>query len=113
MTAQFNFTVPHRASIEALSKQLTTTLQRPVTTEYGSTDCGQHWAALCTEDSHSVPTAIVTLVIGAGVPGEATVLSRDGVPLREGVTFPAALNTARGVCMKKAPRTAARANATK
>jgi hypothetical protein len=112
MTTQFNFPAAQRANVEALREQMATALKRPVTTEYGSTDCGQHWAALCTEDSRSVPTALVSIVIGAGVPGEASVLSRDGLPLREGVTFPAALEAARNVCMRSARRSSARASIT-
>lgn len=99
-----HFPASQRDSVEALREQMTTALRRSVTTEYGSTDDGQHWAALCTEDAHAIPTALVSIVVGAGVPGEATVLARNGFPLREGVTFPEALKTARSVCMKTARR---------
>ncbi|MET3494385.1 hypothetical protein [Variovorax boronicumulans] len=113
MTSQFRFPAAQRSSVESLREQMATALQRPVTTEYGSTDCGQHWAALCVEDSRAVPTTLVSIVIGAGVPGEASVLSRDGLPLREGVAFPDALAAARTVCLRSARRSSARARRTR
>ena len=97
MQLQAAFSVTQRAAIESLREDLTRTMHRSVTTEYGSTDGGQHWAALCTEDAERVPTAFVSIVVGSGVPGEATVVSRDGWPVREGVSFSAALRSARRV----------------
>lgn len=95
MQLQTAFSATQRAAIEALREDLTRSMHRVVTTEYGSTDDGQHWAALCTEDAKRVPTAFVSIVVGTGVPGETAVVSRDGRPVCEGVSFSAALRSAR------------------
>ncbi len=108
-----DFPETQRPSIEALRNELAVAFQRPVTTEYGSTDEGQHWAAICTEDAYAVPTALVSILTGAGVPGEATVLARNGAAIREGVSFPAALKVARSACMKFAPRRPKQVNASR
>lgn len=111
MQLQTAFTTTQRAGIEALRADMTAALRRPVTTEYDTTDDGQHWAALCTEDRQGVPTALVSILIGAGIPGEAAVMARDGSPVREGVTFAAALRSARSVGMRGARRGAQAAKA--
>jgi len=113
MQLQTAFTETQRANVEALRADLVASLRRPVTTEYGQTDSDQFWAALCVEDRHGVPTALVSILIGAGVQGEAAVLARDGSPVREGITFSAALRSARSVGMRgvrrgtRAPKAAA------
>jgi len=100
MQLQTAFTTTQRAGIETLRAGMAAALQRPVTTEYDTTEDGQHWAALCAEDRHGVPTALVSILVGAGISGEAAVMARDGSPVREGVTFSAALRSARSVGMR-------------
>lgn len=100
MQTQPAFTDSQRAEIEALRVDLTVALRRPITTEYGEADNGQHWAALCAEDRRGVPTALVSILVGAGISGEAAVMARDGSPVRDGVTFSAALRSARSVGMR-------------
>lgn len=104
MQTQTAFTNTQRSAIEALSQDLAGAKRRTVTTEYGTTDGGQHWASLCTEDAKQVPTAFVSIVVGAGVDGEASVLARDGSPVRERVTFADALRLARRVGVRGVPR---------
>lgn len=111
MQMQTAFTNAQRSAIEALRQDLAGAKRRPVTTEYGSTDGGQHWASLCTEDAEKVPTVLLSVVIGAGVDGEAAVLARDGSPVREGITFAAALRSARRVGMRGVPRRAGQTEA--
>lgn len=100
------FSATQRAAIEALREDLTRDMHRVVTTEYGSTDEGQHWAALCAEDAEKVPTAFVSIMVGTGITGEAAVISRDGWPVREGVSFSAALRSARSVGIRGVRRNA-------
>lgn len=104
MQLQLAFTTTQRADIEALRADLTTALQRSVTTEYDVTNCGQHWVALCAEDRQGAPAVLVSILIGAGISGEADVMARDGSPVRKGVTFSAALRSARRVGMRGARR---------
>lgn len=104
MQMQLAFTNSQRAEVEALRVDLTAALQRHITTEYGEADHGQHWAALCAEDRYGVPTALVSILVGAGISGEADVMARDGSPVRKGVTFSAALCSARRVGMRGARR---------
>lgn len=106
MQLQTAFSNTQRSALEALRQELTAAMHRPVTAEYGSTDCGQLWASMCTEDAEKVPTAFVSIVIGAGIDGEAAVLARDGWPVREGITFSAALRSARSVGVRGVRRRA-------
>ena len=100
MQLQSAFTPTQRADIDALRVELTAALRRLVTIEYGATDCGQQWAALCLEVRHGVSIAFVSILVGAGIAGEAAVMARDGSSVRDGVTFSAALRPARGVGMR-------------
>jgi hypothetical protein len=92
MSANQSFTASQRNSIEALRGELSASTHHAVTTEYGSTDCGQHWAALCVEElpvgSWGTPGPLVTIVTGARVKGGLGcfgVLGFDGIPIAEGV----------------------------
>jgi hypothetical protein len=92
------FTPVQQAAIEALRRDLTQRTQRTVTAEYGSTDCGQHWAALCVdslpEGSWGVPGPLVSVLVGTGISGAAT-MGADGSALADGVDFNEAVKTAR------------------
>jgi hypothetical protein len=110
MTAIQSFTASQVASIEALCCDLSACTGHLVTSEYGSTDCGQHWAALCVEElpagSWGFPGPLVSIVTGSGVPAVLGVLGRSeaprgfgvlgasGVALADGVTFEEAMQTA-------------------
>lgn len=79
------FTEAHRASIEALRIALTIRTSAAVSTEFGETDCGQHWAALVVDalppGSYGQPGPLVSVLVGNGVPGVAEFMAADGSTL--------------------------------
>lgn len=92
------FTDAQRSAIEALRMDLTRRTQRTVMTEYGSTDCGQHWAALTVDSlpagAWGVPGPLVSLLVGTGISGAAA-MAADGSPLADDVDFAEAVKAAR------------------
>ena len=93
------FTTAQQDGINALRLDLTRRVRRSVTAEYGSTDCGQQWAALVVIDlptkSFGRPGPLVSLLTGTGIGGEAAVMGADGGTVLSGVSFPEALQAAR------------------
>ena len=81
-TNTITFTTIQRAGIEALRGDLAQRIDRAVIVEYGSTDYGQHWAALsvATLDAGSFgqPGPLVTILVGTGIRGEAEAMAPDG-----------------------------------
>lgn len=99
-----SFNDTQRTHIDALCSDLTQRVANPVYVEYGETDEGQHWAALCIE---TLPTAnlrhphvLASLVTGTYVDGPAAVLSADGHPVGNPSEFMDAVNTARFTAMQ-------------
>lgn len=93
------FTATQQAAIEGLRLDLVKRTHAVVSTEYGQTDCGQSWAALCVdslpEGFQGTPGALVSILVGTGVSGPAAVMAADGSPLADGIEFSQAVNTAR------------------
>lgn len=79
------FTKTHRATIEALRVALTTRISRKVSAEFGTTDCGQNWAALVVrrlpKGSCGSPGPLVSVLAGNGVQGVAAFMAADGSTL--------------------------------
>jgi hypothetical protein len=98
MQPQLPFTITQRSSIEALRRDITRRIRRGVYVEYGETDCGQQWAALCVADLprafFGVPGALVSILTGAGVCGFAA-MAADGSPLIDGADLEHAIQAAR------------------
>lgn len=98
-TQATKFTDTQRAAIEALREALSASTAARVVVEYDSTDCDQHWAALCVEElpagSWGDPGPLVSVLTGNGVPGGVAVISAAGVRLFEGGEFGEAIKAAR------------------
>lgn len=109
MNLPSHFTASELAAIEALRATIEAAKRRPVYTEVGSTDCGQHWVALCAEDRNQIAAPLLTIVTGVGVAGKAAVLDRHGFPVREGVSFKAAMGSAHKLGMRGTYRRRSRA----
>ena len=97
------FTTEQQTSIEALCLHLTRRVRHPVTAEYGSTECGQHWAALGVDElpmgSFGRPGPLVSILTGAGVDGVAAVMALDGSAVEGGSGFAEVLQAAQGAAM--------------
>jgi hypothetical protein len=85
------FTNAQQTQIEALRADLTRRIQRTVTVEYGEDDHGGLWAALNVETLPSGtwgrPGTLVSILAGAGVNGEATVVAADFSTVTSGVSM--------------------------
>lgn len=92
-------TATQQAAIEVLRLDLVKRTHTAVSTEYGQTDCGQSWAALCVdrlpEGFQGTPGALVFILVGAGVSGPAAVMAADGSPLADGIEFSQAVKATR------------------
>lgn len=91
----------HLDALHALRLQASQAVNRPVELDFGTTDCGQHWAALgvdtLPEGSCGHPSTLVSILAGNGIPGVAVVMAADGSTVAVAKTpadFPAALRTA-------------------
>jgi hypothetical protein len=108
MTTQMNnaadFTAEQRNHIEALRRDLMQRTQRTVTTEYGATECGQQWAALCVETlplgAPGTPGPLVSILVGPGVPQGAAVMGADGSAVEPSADFHEAIKAARFAGMR-------------
>lgn len=78
-TAAKTFSGLHIHHIETLAQDLTRRLGAPVVAEYGDTDTGDQWAALCIEElpdgSRAQPGPLVTILAGAGEQGGHIVMN--------------------------------------
>ncbi|MDM0073986.1 hypothetical protein QTH90_06305 [Variovorax sp. J2P1-59] len=104
MTAASTFTATQRNQIETLRRDLVQRTHRPITTQYGVTDDGQHWAALGIETlpdgAAGEPGVVVSILTGAGIPGDAAVMASDSSSIAHGVEFPEAIKAARFAAMR-------------
>lgn len=104
MSAPNAFTATQRTQIEALRRDLVQRTHRPMATEYGDTDDGQHWVSFEVEtlpdDAPGDPGVVVSILIGAGIPGDAAVMARDSSSVSHGVEFPEAIKAARFAAMR-------------
>jgi hypothetical protein len=108
MTTQMNniadFTSDQRNRIEALRLDLVQRTHRTITTEYGATDAGQLWAALCVESlpagAPGTPGPLVSILVGPGIPIEAAVMAADGSSVEPGAEFAEAIKAARFAGMR-------------
>lgn len=108
MTMQMNnaadFTADQRSHIEALRRDLVQRTRCAITTEYGASDEGQQWAALCVE---SLPVGawgrsgpLVSILVGPGIPMDAAVMGADGSSVEPGAEFAEAIKAARFAGMR-------------
>lgn len=92
------FTPAQQNQIESLRAALTRRIQRAVTLEYGEDDHGGLWAALNVETlpqgSFGRPGALVSILAGAGVHGEAAVMAADSSTITNGVSMQEATKAA-------------------
>lgn len=104
MTFAINFTDDQANLIEALRQRLANRIGRPVILEQDSTDCGQHWAALCVQSlpsgSWGQPGPLVTFITGSGVTGDPEVIDSTGAPLDTQDGFAATVEVARVAALK-------------
>ncbi|WP_348112512.1 hypothetical protein [Rhodoferax sp.] len=81
-TAAKTFSGLHIHHIETLAQDLTRRLGAPVVAEYGDTDTGDQWAALCIEElpegADATPGPLVSILAGAGTQGGHIVMDADG-----------------------------------
>lgn len=102
MTAVFALT--HRSQISVLCSALTAQLSRSVSAQYGETECGQHWAALCIDaapaNNWKESEPLVTIVVGTSIEGPAAVQGRDGSQLADGIEFSEAIKVARRAALQ-------------
>lgn len=102
-TNTITFTTIQRAGIEALRGDLAQRIDRAVIVEYGSTDYGQHWAALSVETldagSFGQPGPLVTILVGTGIQGEAEAMAPDGSAIEAGSGFADVLQAAQKAAM--------------
>lgn len=94
-----SFTLNEQAAIEGLRLDLTQRTHATLVTEYGQTDCGQSWAALCVDGfpkGIEGPTGpLVSILVGSGVLGTAALMAADGSSMAADLQFPDALKFAR------------------
>ncbi|MDQ0591355.1 hypothetical protein [Variovorax paradoxus] len=109
MTTQMHnpadFTADQRNRIEALRRDLVQRTHRTITTEYGATDCGQLWAALCVESlpegAPGTPGPLVSILVGSGIPVGAAVMGADGSSVEPSAEFAEAIKAARFAGMRE------------
>jgi hypothetical protein len=100
MQAASAFSPAAQAFIADLCKDLTQRLKRPVSADYGQTECGEvHDVALCLESlpagSWGHPGPLASILAGPGIPGGFVVLDAQGIPTVEGVPLEAAVQAAK------------------
>ncbi len=109
MTMQMNntadFTADQRSHIEALRRDLVQRTHCTITTEYGASDDGQQWAALCVESlpegAWGRPGPLVSILVGPGIPMDAAaVMGSDGSSVEPGAEFAEAIKAAKFAGMR-------------
>ena len=104
MNYALNFTDSQADQIEALRERLANRIGRPVFLEQDSTDCGQHWAALCVESlpsgSWGQPGPLVTFVTGTGIATGLAILDFNGTAMDGQVDAPKLMEAARSIALR-------------
>jgi len=104
MHSALSFSTDQLRQIESLRQRLANRIGRPVVLEHDSTDCGQHWAALCVEtlppDAFGQPGPLVTFVTGVGVAGGPEVIDASGAPVEAPGGFQEAVEAARVAALR-------------